>query len=81
VKLALAFAVVLSGCSPAYYAATKRCPTTQMLIGDLVLGGAALAVSTIKWNAGKEWESLAYTTGAGAVFLGANLAEVRACKR
>lgn len=78
--LVLAIAL-LTGCSLSYQQVTKRCPTTTLLLGDFVSGGVALAISALKWNAGKHAESLAYTTTGGLIFLSANIAELRACKR
>ena len=74
-------AALLTGCAPTYYQVTKRCPTTTMLLGDFFLTAAGLTVSTIKWNADKEWQSVAWSTGAMALALGANMAEIRGCKR
>lgn len=39
-------------CSPAYYAASgKRCPPTTMIVSDLVLVGAALALAGLHASA------------------------------
>ncbi len=80
-KAAVLALALMTGCATTWTATTRRCPTTHMLAADFLLGLGMLGVSTLKWNAGKHGESLAYTAGAGAVFLGANIAEVRSCKR
>lgn len=51
--LALCLAL-LSACSPTYYVASgKKCPPTTMIVSDLVLAGAALALSGLHWSADK----------------------------
>lgn len=82
-KLVLALALLV-GCSPTYRITkrnkAKNCPTTVIIVGDLVLASAALAVSALKWNAQKHYESLGYTTLGMGVIFGAHFAE-DGCRR
>ena len=72
--IALALALLV-GCAPAYRVATKKCPPTTMLLSDFFIATGALAVSAIKYNAGKTAESLGYTVAGATIYIGANLAE------
>lgn len=72
--------VVLVACSPAYHAATKRCPTTTMVITDFVLASAALALAGLHASADKPIRATTEAALGVAIWLGANHAEI-ACAR
>jgi hypothetical protein len=73
-RLALLFA--LTSCSPVYYAATRRCPTTTMAVSDVLLSVAAGTIAGLHW---KNHPGRSAVEGAVAVALwgGATVAEVK----
>lgn len=78
---ALLLALATSGCATTYNLTTGRCPTTTMLLGDFVLAGAAMGVSVLRWNDG-DYAVAGVAFGASmSIALGANVSEIRGCKR
>jgi len=73
----LILALMLSACSPLYRAATGRCPTLATQAADFAIGGAGIAISVDRYNAGDAALSAAMFGVGMLVGLGSNLSECR----
>lgn len=70
----------LLGCSPTYWAATKRCPTATMKATDFLVVLAGLTISGLHWSQGRYVRSsVEGATGLG-LWTATNIAEVK-CAR
>lgn len=76
----LALLAALLGCSPAYYAKTKSCPTTTMLLGDFVIAVAAGAIAGLHWSSERHVRASAEGLIAAGVWGAANYSET-ACRK
>lgn len=80
--LKLAFIAALVGCSPTYYVGSRiaraknTCPTTAMVIGDLVIAGGMLAIATIKDLGDHPNEAAGWGASGFGLFTLVNVSEV-----
>ena len=75
-SLALALAL-LADCSPAYYGATKKCPTTTMVVTDFVTSALVLTLAGLHWSGERYLRSSLEGVGAVGLWTATNYAEVK----
>jgi hypothetical protein len=73
--------VLLGGCASTTRLVTRRCPVpVTAVLADFFAGVGAFAVSSLKSNAGKTGESVAYTS-VGVVLIGGAFMSEFSCMR
>lgn len=77
----LALVTGLIGCTPTTRLITRRCPApVSAVLNDTGLGLGVLALSALKWETNKEWESVGYTTAGLMLLTGVFVTELTCLK-
>lgn len=78
-KTLIALLLLSVGCSPTYWAVTKKCPTTTLVVSDVLLSIAVGAVAGLHWG-NHPGRATAEGLVAAGIWGGAHVAEAR-CAR
>lgn len=76
--LPLFVALAVAACAPFQRLALKRCPTVYASFVDFTITAAAMGVSVLAMNAGRETRAVTWAGAGGIVAVASNVAE---CQR